>query len=256
MVDKSIINNNFSKSAFSYDNHSHVQKRCAEKLIDILGSKECSRILEVGCGTGVYTRLLCDRYPEAHIMATDISELMLGVARKRLHGKRVKFLTADGDLLAPTDKHELITSNASFQWFDDLRGSFERYASSMSSEGMFCFSMYGPKTFIELKEIVRSYFGPKSTLSSDRFITLTDLKDILGSIFYAFELKEDYFTVEFPSLMELLIDIKRSGARGEGIGKNYFLGKNMIHDMERTYLKRFGKITATHHVYFCKAVIG
>ncbi|MBD3379072.1 MAG: malonyl-ACP O-methyltransferase BioC [Candidatus Omnitrophica bacterium] len=256
MVNKSVINNNFSKSAFSYDDHSHMQKRCAGKLIDMLGRKECSRILEIGCGTGVYTRLLNDRYPKAHITATDISELMVGVARKRFHDKRVKFLTADGDLMVPVAGHDLITSNASFQWFDDLRGAFERYAAAMASEGVFCFSMYGPGTFKELKEIVRLCFGPESTLSSDRFIDLEDLRDMLGGVFRAFDLKEEFFTVEFPSLMDLLVDIKHSGARGEGIGKDHFLGKNMIRDMERTYLRKYGKITATHHVYFCKAVIG
>lgn len=45
------------------------------------------KILEIGCGTGAYTRVYADKLPRASILAIDISEEMIRVARKS-HGKR------------------------------------------------------------------------------------------------------------------------------------------------------------------------
>ena len=41
-------------------------------------------ILEVGCGTGLFTKLLAERFPDARITATDAFVPMLDVAKKRL----------------------------------------------------------------------------------------------------------------------------------------------------------------------------
>jgi 2-polyprenyl-3-methyl-5-hydroxy-6-metoxy-1,4-benzoquinol methylase len=45
-------------------------------------------ILEVGCGTGLFTELLAERFPHARITATDAFLPMLDIARERLSGFR------------------------------------------------------------------------------------------------------------------------------------------------------------------------
>ena len=80
---KSKIKRNFSRSALTYDDHASVQKACAGQLIKQLEGTSCRKILEVGCGTGTYTRLLRKRYPDAEITAVDISEGMVGEAEKK-----------------------------------------------------------------------------------------------------------------------------------------------------------------------------
>ena len=66
-------------------------------------------------------------------------------------------------------------------------------------------------------------------------------------------MNEVHIKVEFESLLEFLKDIKYSGTRGRGLGEDIFLGKNTIKEMEKTYIKKFSKIIATHHVFFCRA---
>lgn len=53
-----------------------------------------SRILEVGCGTGKNLEALCRRFPEASVTGVDLSESMLGIARKKceVFGSRVTLL--------------------------------------------------------------------------------------------------------------------------------------------------------------------
>ena len=55
IMSKCVIKRNFARGARHYDKHSSVQKECAEKLLELVGEGSRSRILEIGCGTGVYT---------------------------------------------------------------------------------------------------------------------------------------------------------------------------------------------------------
>jgi len=165
-MDKNIVNGNFSRNAESYDDYAAVQRKCAEKLIGLIGEKPFSSILEIGCGTGIYTRLLHDRYGDAEITAVDISEKMVEIAREKLTGKNISFMIADGEQITPDGKLDLITSNASFQWFENIEETLELFTGALADGGMLCFSMYGPETFKEFREVLGVHFGRHRGLSS------------------------------------------------------------------------------------------
>lgn len=57
------------------------------------------RILEIGSGTGMYTRLLSASYPEAFWVGTDVSGAMLAQAGARLKGSRVRLVQAGAEAL-------------------------------------------------------------------------------------------------------------------------------------------------------------
>jgi S-adenosylmethionine-diacylgycerolhomoserine-N-methlytransferase len=63
-------------------------------LDDIAAVATPARILEVGCGTGKNLVNLANRFPEATITGVDLSETMLGVARRKVarFGERVRLL--------------------------------------------------------------------------------------------------------------------------------------------------------------------
>ncbi|MEM3394157.1 MAG: class I SAM-dependent methyltransferase, partial [Candidatus Methanomethylicia archaeon] len=53
------------------------------------------RVLELGCGTGVYTRKLAKKFPGLGITAIDISEKIISIAKEKLKKyKNVKFKVA------------------------------------------------------------------------------------------------------------------------------------------------------------------
>lgn len=252
-MDKGIIKNNFSKYAFSYDDHSFIQRKCAEKLLELIGDRQFSRVLEIGCGTGVYTGLLHDKFRKADINAIDISSDMVSIAREKMPFANIDFNVADGEGLTINGTYDLITSNASFQWFDDLDSSFEVFSEHIDDNGLFCFSIYGPETFYEFKEVLRHHYKNSPGLSSSKFIKKKEVKLLLEKYFQEFELIEETFTADFFSLWEFLKNIKHSGTRGEGLGNKIFLGKYILKEIEKTYINKFKGIIATHHIYFCKA---
>ncbi len=252
-MDKNIVIGNFSKHVFNYDRHALIQKRCAEKLIPIIKGDSFDHILEVGCGTGTYTELLRNRYRDSAITAVDISEKMVDAARNKVRDKQTCFLVEDGERLQTEQKYDLITSNASLQWFDDIPSALMRFSNMLSDEGMLCFSMYGPETFRELNEVFSSCFGGGKWLTASKFSNKKYVETGLNENFPKFEIIEEYFNVNFASLWDLLVDIKHSGVRGEGIQGDIYLGKEAIAMLENVYMESYGSITATHHVYFCKA---
>jgi malonyl-CoA O-methyltransferase len=255
-ADKAVIKGNFSKSAVTYDDHAEIQRKCAEKLIDMIDLDYFSRILEIGCGTGTYTSLLFEKFHDALITAVDISREMVDHARRKISDKNILFQVSDAEKLYTGEKCDLVTSNASFQWFEDVDMALSRFSGLLEPGGTICFSIYGPETFRELKEVIRTHFGPRCRLSSNLFAGKDEISESLGKYFRYHEVLEENFSVSFSSIWDFLQDIKKSGCRGAGLGKGAFLGKYALRDMERTYVERFGGITATHNVYFCKAEAG
>ena len=254
-INKQMVSKNFSKSATTYDEHADVQKKCAEKLMDLVDLDYFERILEIGCGTGNYTSLLSKRYPGSNILAVDISDEMIKKSNKKLGGKNIRFEVSDAEHLKLDEKFDLITSNASFQWFDNLDKTFSAIAGMLSEDGVFCFSMYGPDTFSEFKEVLSHHFGERSWLSSSRFINKSEIEGLVSKYFSKIEVLEDSYRTDFFSIWDFMQNIKKTGSRGEGLGKDIFLGKYAIKELESTYIEKFGSIISTHHISFCRAQI-
>jgi len=251
-MNKSTIKNNFSRNARFYDQHSNVQADCSEILLGLLDNTSFKSILEIGCGTGTYTARLFGRYPDAAITAVDISKPMLNIAEEKLKGTGVVFIEADGENLSLNRHFDLVTANASFQWFAGIDAAVRRFSDMLEDGGRICFSIYGPETFKEFRETLKEYLGRETRLSSSKFAEAESLKKELGRCFSDIELIERSYNREFPSLLDFLRDIKFSGTRGSGLESEVRLGRYMLSDLEKIYIKKFGKIKVTHQVFFLR----
>ena len=167
---KEVIKENFSRCASNYDEYSAVQRRVGGKLIGHCDRNDFKRILEIGCGTGNYTQLLSNRFGSASIKAVDISEAMIATADKKLSDGRVELVTADAENMRVGDSFDLVTSNACFQWFEDIDAALEKYSGVLVSGGVILFSVFGPSTFRELREVLKGYFGEDIEISSNGFL--------------------------------------------------------------------------------------
>ncbi|HSC29443.1 MAG TPA: peptide chain release factor N(5)-glutamine methyltransferase [Vicinamibacterales bacterium] len=85
-----------------------------ETAIEVAERRRCRRIADIGTGSGCLAIALALEFPEAAVVATDVSRAALDLARQNAarHGvdRRVDF--RHGDLLAPLDgEFDLIVSN-------------------------------------------------------------------------------------------------------------------------------------------------
>lgn len=248
MVNK--IAGNFSRCSKFYDDYCGLQNKAAAELINLIRGKDFYDILEVGCGTGNYTHMLRHEFRSARIRAFDISEGMVEVARNKLKDRDIDFKIADAHLHEENTKFDLITSNACFQWLNNLEQVLACYSGLLQDCGAIVFSTFGPETFYELSSTLDSVFK-RSQISSTGFSTAKELEKNLKQNFRSVSLKEIYYKEKFNTLKGLLEKIKYSGIRGKGLDKGVFFTRKTLSEIEKFYLEKFGCIQATYQVIYC-----
>ncbi|OIO73035.1 MAG: malonyl-[acyl-carrier protein] O-methyltransferase BioC [Elusimicrobia bacterium CG1_02_37_114] len=266
MIDKEIIIKNFSKYAKYYDQYSDIQNLCALKLINRIetdnfavfsqGQEGFIRILDVGCGTGNYTKLLRNKFQTAQIKAMDISGEMIQIAKKKLKHKEIEFIVADGETINFRERFDIISSNVSFQWFENLEKTLFKYKELLNLNGSIIFSIFGPLTFFELEKSLKETFKEHEQITAHNFIKKQDMEKILRRLFNEVEIEEEILKEKYASLLDLLKTIKYTGTRGNGIMAGTPWSLNTITELENIYRKEFsaqkGKIITTYQVFFCR----
>ncbi len=249
----STIAKNFSRHASLYDKYAHVQPMAAKELIEKVCDQDYKRILDIGCGTGSYTLLLRNKFKNAIITGVDISGDMIDAARRKCGVEGISYIAADAENIQLPGKFDLITSNATFQWFDDLEASIERYREALTEGGRIVFSIFGPSTYVELNRSLKDVLGRDACISAEGFLTKDELSEIMNRFFQNIFIDERIVTEKYESLRQLLDSIKYTGTRGEGV-ENLTPGKRGILDkIEDAYLAKYGEIKATYQIFYCGA---
>lgn len=254
MINKEIIRKNFSKCAADYDQHCAIQMLCALELNNQLADDKMETILEIGCGTGNYTKLLRDKFPGARIKTIDISCEMITAAKTKVSLDRIEFVVDDAEKIFLGGKFDLITSNAVFQWFDDLESALFRYHAALGKRGRILFSLFGSLTFCELNKALAVYLGGSAETNSQKFFTQKTTEGILRKIFQHSQVKREIFKENYDSLAQFLKQMKYTGVRGEGVGKLRFWTPKKMADLEKIYKDEFGGVDVTYEVFFCQGV--
>jgi malonyl-CoA O-methyltransferase len=242
----------FARAADTYDAHVDVQRDVAAELLARL-TRDASglrRILEIGCGTGHFTRGLAEAFPQADIRAIDFCPEMLAVARRKLAGlARVSLDVADGERVeGPAGELDLIASSAALQWFLDLPTALERFARLLAPEGRLAFALFGPGTFRELTEVLASRW-PQVRPAASGFLDRDPLQALLAARFESVEVVEKTYRREYPSLVDLLKKIKHTGVgAGQGHG---LLSPSRLARLESDYRSAHGAIVVSYQVFYC-----
>jgi malonyl-CoA O-methyltransferase len=277
MVDPAVLRR-FSAGAARYDAHAHAQRLSASDLlaytvaslgptsnrgiVDTGGEPAPKRgpafkILEPGCGTGLYTRMLLDAFRGASVFGVDISAAMVRVAKRGIDDPRARFAVADAEEIA-TGSYDLVTSNAAFQWFLSLPRTLARMASLLSGGGVLTFSFFGPETYAELDAALRAsalrggaHDGAR--VAAAAFHSREEISDALSAAFPRWDVAERRYHQDFPALADLLRSIRYTGTRGGGARESWSPGK--LARVEEAYRERDGGIRATYQVFLCRGVI-
>ncbi|RBW68319.1 malonyl-ACP O-methyltransferase BioC [Bacillus taeanensis] len=266
MIDKKLLEKRFSEHAKTYDKYANVQKKMAEQLIDTLPKnireKEIT-ILEIGCGTGYLTRLLGDVFPKAKITAVDLAPGMIKAAKEKIKDQRVSFLCGDIEEMDLQGSYDVVISNATFQWLNDLEKVIKRLNAMLTKDGVISFSTFGSLTFQELHH---SYNRAKRKLQ-------LPMDRSLGQSFYSFEelyqiCKQSLFSLEtfpadingtqslefeyFETVRDFFISVKKIGANNSSKDQycqrpSFF--KELIQQYETNYREEQG-VRATYHCLF------
>ncbi|MDD2791688.1 MAG: class I SAM-dependent methyltransferase [Sediminibacterium sp.] len=164
----------------------------AFSLRQTLSDFRCKRILEIGCGTGKNTEWL--QHITDELMAVDLSDKMLAVAKSKIGSTHVQFHQAD--ITQPWDfskgSFDLVTFSLVLEHISDLGAILQKAFHVLAPEG---------KVYIGELHPFKQYSGSKArfdTTAGTQVVTcfnhhISDFTDAATQAGFKIELIREYF---------------------------------------------------------------
>lgn len=246
MTGKTDICKNFSQAIAHYDEASLPQKRAAEKTYSLLRShagSEFGRILELGCGTGHFTKLAVSGLRWNTYIANDICPDM-GNVIGQISERKIDFVSGDAEIMPFDGRFDLICACSVIQWFDDLHDFFVRCATKLENGGYIALSTFCPDNMMEIKQLtgVGLNYYPLSWYVTE-----------LESKFEILHIGEDRIRLNFDCPASVLRHIRMTGAVMNG---GFSFTPNTYRKFERDYHGRFslnGRFMLTYNPLYILA---
>lgn len=255
-LDKRLLRRSFSAAVDSYDASAVLQQEVGNRLIERLDLIRLNPrwVLDIGAGTGSTTRRLMKRYPRARFVALDLAPAMLRKARRRAPLlRRLRCACADAEALPFGEaRFDLVFSNLTFQWVNDLDRVFREVQRVLRPGGVLLFTSFGPDT---LKELRQCWAHVDSYVHVNRFIDMHDVGDALVRARLGGPVMEmECFTLTYRRTRDLTHELKTLGAHNIAAGRNAGLtGRRRWLAMEAAYERlrtADARLPATYEVIY------
>jgi len=145
-------------NAALYHQISSPQVSWGKKVLARISLRGDETVLDAGCGTGRLTRELLETLPRGHVVALDLSQNMIDVARAYLQpdfGDRVEFVRCDLLEMPFEQRFDGIFSAASFHWVLDHDRLFRNLHRALRPGAWLCAQCGGGKNLEHLLERVQ-----------------------------------------------------------------------------------------------------
>ena len=138
-------------------------------LLQRLALKGGERVLEIGCGAGALTMPVAAAVGEnGRVVAVDISEPMLGAARKRIEERgagNVELRRGDAQTFAfEKAAFDVATSRMGVMFFADPVAAFRNIGTALKPDGRLIFACWGPlsenRHWLVAHEVAARHLGP------------------------------------------------------------------------------------------------
>lgn len=203
----------FDRGAADYITLAQAQHVMARTLFEALPSHlpAYSRVLDLGCGPGHWTRALAARYPLVYCLGLDLSMAMLQKAAHECitdhHG--VRWLRGDAEQLPlASNSLDLVFSSLAVQWCDRPEKWLSELARTLRPGAMAFINTLGPGTLREIRHAwQRNDDSVRHFPSAERLTTLAT------SIGLACQWRTQQHVFHYPDFASVMGSIKGIGAQ-------------------------------------------
>lgn len=251
-IDKELVARRFSHSRNTYDREACVQRQVAEKMMRLLTdtllaegiscteiSAHFRHIVEFGCGTGSYSRILLHTLQPETLLLNDLCREMEEYVGELCDDTVVRFLPGDAECLDFPEGTDLITSCSTLQWFNDPEAFFLRCHGSLEENGILAFSTFGRENMREISQL---------TGHGLEYLPLEELKALLSPYYDLVHAEEEIVTLAFPTPQEVLKHLKQTGVTGT---EKKMWTRGRLQAFCEEYIRQFsdteGKVNLTYH---------
>jgi len=219
---KSAIARSFNAAALTYDKSAVLQNVVGERLFERLDLVliEPETVLDLGSGTGVFSRQLQGRYKKKRVLGVDLAWQMAAFAnRQKKWLARDRYICADAEYLPLADHSvDLIFSNLMLQWLPNPDQIFKEAQRVLVPGGLLMFSCFGPDT---LKEMRQSWALVDDKEHVNLFMDMHDIGDSLtNAAFSGIVMDNETISMEYESLDLLHQDLRNIGETNINANRN------------------------------------
>ena len=242
VFDRRLVRRHRARAALHFADHDFLFAEIGERLLDRLDdvTHRFPLALDLGCRQGLLGRLLKGRGGIRHLMQCDLSGAMLRHARG--FGPVVQ---ADEEVLPFKEESlDLVLSNLSLHWVNDLPGALIQINRALKPDGLFLAAIFGGSTLAELRECLTEAELAETGGISPRVSPFADLRDAAGLLQRAgFALPvadAETITVTYPDMMKLMADLR-------AMGENNAVLQRLKRPTRRAVLARAAALYAARH---------
>lgn len=245
----------FSKFSFLFD-------ECAERLGDRL--EDVSRMFPLAVDLGCHTGKLKDQLPPRSAIETliqcDLSAAMAATARKEGGGPA---LAGDEEFLPFKNQSiDLMISNLSLHWVNDLPGALAQIRRALKPDGLFLAAMLGGQTLFELRDALSTAEIELEGGLSPRLSPFAEVRDagnLLGRAGFALPVADtETVTVSYGEPLKLLHDLRGMGeSNATHLARKTFSRRATLLRAMDIYAEKYtdadGRLPATFEIIFLTA---
>ncbi|MGZ0715948.1 malonyl-ACP O-methyltransferase BioC [Pseudomonas palleroniana] len=217
LPDKRQVAASFSRAAASYDSVAELQRAVGTALLARLPlAPTPQRWLDMGCGTGFFSRVLAERLPDSQGVALDIAEGMLNHARPL--GGAGYFIAGDAERLPlKAQSLGLIYSSLAVQWCANFDAVLSEARRVLQPGGVLAFASLCVGTLHELRESWRAADG---LVHVNRFRTFETYQQLCAaSGLRVVSLERQPHVLHYPDVRSLTHELKALGAHNLNPGR-------------------------------------
>ncbi|XP_055380823.1 arginine-hydroxylase NDUFAF5, mitochondrial [Condylostylus longicornis] len=228
--------------------------RLSDRIFDI--KREFEKAVDLGCSRG---------YLSKHILAETVKQLILcDTSSKMLEqaestpGLKITKLEMDEEKLDFEENSiDIIMSNLSLHWVNDLPGCFSKVLRCLKPDGVFMASLFGGDTLYELRSSLQLAELERKGGIAPHISPFTQIRDVGGLLnqagFTMLTIDTDEIVVGYPTMFELMYDLKGMSENNAALNRPLHLSRDVMMAAAAIYNEMYQKengVSATFQIIY------
>lgn len=216
--------------------------RLSDRLFDI--KRQFNLVVDLGCGYGhVSKHISIDNVKE--LIMCDVCQEILDKSQNPEPEVKVSKIVVDEEKLPfENDSIDLLISCLNLHWVNNLPSTFLQIKNCLKNDGVFLGAMFAGDTLYELRSSLQLAGIERDGGVTPRISPFVRLRDV-GALmqtagFSMLTLDTDELVIRYPSMFELMWDLKGMGENNAVIQRSLRLNKNTMFSAATLYDKLYG----------------
>lgn len=252
--DKTLIAARFAAAAPHYDRHAQAQRQIHAELAALLAAHapaSARKVLEIGCGTGLFSRILAAQFPQSVLVLNDLhpnctaapSGFQTAFAP---NGTMPEYRFGDAEHTDLGAGYDAVCSASALQWLADPAAFLKRAAAMLVSDGLLLFNTFTPDNLHQIRALTGRGLHYPAAAQWQRW---------LAADYRVLSLYSRTITLAFDTPRDVLHHLRRTGVTAAA--QDFTWTKRRLAEFDTEYRRRYtlsdGRVSLDYTPLFAAA---